>query len=56
MKNLIEFFNQITPLSENTLRLMNEIFTYAELKKGDYFVRLKIVIPTSQTSILKRKF
>lgn len=39
MENLIAFFNKISPLSEQVLRLMQEVFVYDELKKGDYFVK-----------------
>ncbi len=39
MEQLIAFFNQITPLSEETKRLMTELYVPATLKKGEYFIR-----------------
>lgn len=39
MKNLASFFNKFSPLSEQTLALMESVFVFDELKKGDYFVR-----------------
>ena len=39
MKNLVNFLNHISPLSEQTLALMESVFIPDELKKGDYFVR-----------------
>lgn len=39
MKNIVEFLNNISPLSEQTLALIESIFVSGELKKGDYFVR-----------------
>lgn len=39
MENLIKFLNNKISLSENTLDLINEIFTYDELKKGEFFIR-----------------
>jgi len=39
MKNLVSFLSQISPLSEQTLTLMQSVFVADELKKGDYFVR-----------------
>ena len=39
MKNLIEFFNKINPLSIETINLMKEVFVYDELKKGEEFIK-----------------
>jgi CRP-like cAMP-binding protein len=39
MKNLIQFFNSINPLSEKTIGLMKEVFVYDELKKGEVFIK-----------------
>lgn len=39
MENLITFFNNIIPLSPETLGLMNGLFDYGELKKGEYFIK-----------------
>lgn len=39
MKNLIEFFNNTLPLSDEVLRLISETFVFDELKKGDYFIK-----------------
>ena len=39
MKNLTSFLNQFSPLSEQTLALMESVFVFDELKKGDYFIR-----------------
>lgn len=39
MKNIILFLKNISPLSEKTIALMDTIFVFDELKKGDYFVR-----------------
>ncbi len=39
MKNLIVFLNQISPLSAQTLALIEDILVLDELKKGDYFIR-----------------
>jgi CRP-like cAMP-binding protein len=38
MLNLINFFKNISPLSDQTLRLMNDVFEQAELKKDEYFI------------------
>lgn len=37
MENLINFFNDIFPLSEKVVSLMREIIVYDELKKGFVF-------------------
>ncbi|MFY0686017.1 MAG: Crp/Fnr family transcriptional regulator [Cyclobacteriaceae bacterium] len=39
MENLIGFFKQFSPLSDDLLSLMSDIFIYSELKKGEYFVK-----------------
>ena len=39
MDQVIAFFNSITPLSEETKRLMTELYSPASLKKGEYFIR-----------------
>ena len=39
MKNLVHFLSQISPLSEQTLSLLQSVFVADQLKKGDYFVR-----------------
>ena len=39
MQNVISFFNNIQPLSEDTIHLMSEIFTPAKLKKSEYFIK-----------------
>ena len=39
MKNFIAFLNNISPLSEQTLELVESAFVFDELKKGEYFVR-----------------
>ena len=39
MENLVAFLNNFSPLSLETLALMGEFFTFAELKKGDFFVQ-----------------
>ena len=39
MEQLIAFFNQITPLSEETIRLMTELYVPATIKKEEYFIR-----------------
>jgi len=39
MTNVVEYLNQISPLSEQTLALMEPIFVSGELKKDDYFIR-----------------
>ncbi len=38
MENLIAYLNRISPLSEQTLSLMDSIFVLDNIKKGDYFV------------------
>jgi CRP-like cAMP-binding protein len=39
MKTLVSYLSQISPLSEQTLALMQSVFVADNLKKGDYFVR-----------------
>ncbi len=39
MKNIISFLKNISPLSAQTLSLVESVFVFDELKKGDYFVR-----------------
>ena len=39
LENLITFFTNIMPLSEETRALMGNIFVPDELKKGEYFIR-----------------
>lgn len=39
MENLIAFFNNTIPLSDKVLSLISEIFIFAELKKGDHFIK-----------------
>lgn len=39
MENIINFFNNIIPLSKETLGQMGEVFAYGELKKGEYFIK-----------------
>jgi len=39
MDNLINFFNKELSISEQTLNLIKETFTFDELKKGDFFIR-----------------
>ncbi len=43
MKNLVIFLNHISPLSEQTLALMEPLFVFDKLKKGDYFIREGVV-------------
>ena len=39
MENLVAFFDDIITLSETTKNLIGSIFSYDELKKGDYFIK-----------------
>ena len=39
MKNLIDFFQKTTSLSDKTLSLMKDVFIEDQLKKGGYFIR-----------------
>ncbi|WKV13217.1 Crp/Fnr family transcriptional regulator [Marivirga harenae] len=39
MRNLIAFFSNVIPLSEEAISLMKDLFVPAELKKGEYFIR-----------------
>lgn len=39
MENLIQFFNTINPLSDETIGLMKEVFVYDELEKGEEFIK-----------------
>lgn len=39
MEKLISFFNDIIPLSEKTLSLMGEHFTFDVLKKEEFFIK-----------------
>jgi CRP-like cAMP-binding protein len=39
MVNVIAFFNNIIPLSNDTISLMSELFVPTNLKKGEYFIR-----------------
>ena len=39
MENLLKFLNNKLALTENTLDLINQIFTYDELKKNEFFIR-----------------
>lgn len=39
MDGVINFFSRFIPLSENTISLINEVFSPSEIKKGDYFIK-----------------
>lgn len=39
MKNILSFLQEISPLSQQTLALVESVFVFDELKKGEYFVR-----------------
>ena len=39
MNNFVEFFNQFSPLSAETLALVGTVFTYDELQRDEFFVR-----------------
>ncbi len=43
MKKLTTFLNIISPMSEQTLALLEPFFIIDELKKGDYFVREGVI-------------
>jgi CRP-like cAMP-binding protein len=39
MKNIIDFFSNIAPISSHTLSLIQEVFKEDALKKGQYFIK-----------------